>query len=496
MRWGKFSFSILLALGLSACASTGGWRTGAPEVEQCVSQYAAIDKTVKRAGVRDAEYARIDGFPYFRIDRFLASYDFKAFNADERTAWIDRLVDRALDGQQVEIGNLPIHERTALQAQLGTPSSEVVKRCAKTLRAYDHAQKAAHKALPPNAQVPDNYSSGWRSAGLYPLSALAVNLGFSRWKAGNLDVFETPPSELPVKGRIATYRPEDAFVLSPAEITRLVDGSRTNALGIPEPTGKARDQLIAAFAPVWQVDATSTDDLIGTPRWKDGIVEINPGTPVTYTRFSHVRWQGHILLQINYMIWFPARTVQGSFDFLGGHVDGVTWRVTIGPDGRPLLYDAMHNCGCYHLFFPSKSLRLKPAVEGGLYYEGTVVAGPAPDLEQGGRIAIRLASVSHYLQHVGAWDGTEDATYPFADYRTLRRLPRDGGETRSMFGPSGIVPGTSRKERYWLWAMGIEDPGAMRQWGNHATAFVGRRHFDDPWLIEKNFERLNQPASP
>jgi hypothetical protein len=27
----------------------------------------------------------------------------------------------------------------------------------------------------------------------------------------------------------------------------------------------------------------------------------------------------------------------------------------------------------------------------------------------------------------------------------------------------------------------------MRQWGHHATAFVGRRHFDDADLIEARF---------
>jgi hypothetical protein len=33
----------------------------------------------------------------------------------------------------------------------------------------------------------------------------------------------------------------------------------------------------------------------------------------------------------------------------------------------------------------------------------------------------------------------------------------------------------------------------MRQWGRHATAFVGRRHFDDPDLLERYFE-LADPA--
>jgi hypothetical protein len=28
----------------------------------------------------------------------------------------------------------------------------------------------------------------------------------------------------------------------------------------------------------------------------------------------------------------------------------------------------------------------------------------------------------------------------------------------------------------------------MRQWGRHATAFIGRRHFDEPWLLERYFE--------
>jgi hypothetical protein len=32
----------------------------------------------------------------------------------------------------------------------------------------------------------------------------------------------------------------------------------------------------------------------------------------------------------------------------------------------------------------------------------------------------------------------------------------------------------------------------MRQWGRHATAFVGRRHFDDPWLFERYFA-LDRP---
>ena len=56
-----------------------------------------------------------------------------------------------------------------------------------------------------------------------------------------------------------------------------------------------------------------------------------------------------------------------------------------------------------------------------------------------------------------------------------------------MFGDDGLVAGTQRGERWILWPMGVPEPGAMRQWGYHATAFVGRRHFDDADLLERYF---------
>ena len=50
-----------------------------------------------------------------------------------------------------------------------------------------------------------------------------------------------------------------------------------------------------------------------------------------------------------------------------------------------------------------------------------------------------------------------------------------------------MMPGSARAERFLFWPMGIASAGAMRQWGRHATAFVGRRHFDDADLFERRF---------
>ena len=75
----------------------------------------------------------------------------------------------------------------------------------------------------------------------------------------------------------------------------------------------------------------------------------------------------------------------------------------------------------------------------------------------------------------------------------MRAVPHGTG-TRSVYGPDGLIPGSERGERFFFWPMGIHSAGAMRQWGHHATAFIGRRHFDDAQLIEKRFRVLREIA--
>jgi hypothetical protein len=67
---------------------------------------------------------------------------------------------------------------------------------------------------------------------------------------------------------------------------------------------------------------------------------------------AYTRYADRVLLQLVYTIWFPERPARGEVDFLAGRLDGLIWRVTLSPDGEPLVYDSIHPCGCYHLFFP------------------------------------------------------------------------------------------------------------------------------------------------
>ena len=63
---------------------------------------------------------------------------------------------------------------------------------------------------------------------------------------------------------------------------------------------------------------------------------------------------------------------------------------------------------------------------------------------------------------------------------------------RSLFGSDGLVAGSERAERWLLWPMGVPSPGAMRERGHHAIAFVGRRHFDDADLLDRLFELMEE----
>jgi hypothetical protein len=264
----------------------------------------------------------------------------------------------------------------------------------------------------------------------------------------------------------------------------------------------ALDALFAAYAPEFAIDTAGQDDRPGTPRRRpDGVPDVDPSTPVVYTRLAWTRFDGALLPQLVYTIWFARRTPGSAADPLAGALDGVVWRVTLDRDGAPLVYDTIHPCGCFHQFVPTARLAAKPAAPG--IDEGALIVQALPEQPVGARVRLGIASGTHYLRQVtpiGSPSAASPATtdernatdaprYALAPESLLRTLPTSTGGTASLYGPDGIVEGTGRTERYWLWISGIESPGAMRQWGRHATAFVGRRHFDEPFLLERYFRR-------
>jgi hypothetical protein len=138
------------------------------------------------------------------------------------------------------------------------------------------------------------------------------------------------------------------------------------------------------------------------------------------------------------------------------------------------------------MFFPTP--RARPRAAPNALDEWAFVPQSVPRAGEDERVVLSIASGTHYIERVRAERSASLVRYAFRPYDELRSLPRAGGVHASLFGPNGMVAGTERAERFFFWPMGIASPGAMRQWGRHATAFVGRRHFDDAQLLERRFE--------
>jgi hypothetical protein len=491
MRWIRLILSAMAAAVLAGCATPRfAVDVSGSDVERnCRALIAAADDVVSRRGVIDAQAPMVAGFPYLRVDRFLSSWRSDLDTEAKFQEWADRL--RTLDqrARRLELANLSPADRSTLAR--GSASSLVleqeVEQCAELLRREHLRVPGAPEMLKQRADVPDEYRTSWRVLGLYPVTSLFVSRGVSNYHADTRSTFTTPLAALPVRGKLMRFTPPG---VQAGDVGAMLARASRNPLGIPTPDAETAQALLARFAPIFEIDVATRDDLVGAPRWEGDSIVIDTDDAAVYTMLSHTRFGGSTLLQLNYVLWFPSRPSSGAFDILSGHVDGLHWRVMLAPDGRVLLYDAMHNCGCYHMFFPTTALRPRasePGVEPPLIPQ----FGPSPSPAE--RVIVRLASGTHYIERVYAETAEPARSYRFARYDNLRSLATDSDSRRSMFDGDGIVPGSERAERWLIWPMGVPAPGAMRQWGHHATAFVGRRHFDDANLLDHLFQTEAAP---
>src|SRR5258706_2856583 len=70
--------ALALATALAGCATlerpfSDHLESAVLPVRDCAAWFAALDEAVEGAGVRDAQEARIAGFPYLRVDRSLSA---------------------------------------------------------------------------------------------------------------------------------------------------------------------------------------------------------------------------------------------------------------------------------------------------------------------------------------------------------------------------------------------------------------------------------------
>ncbi len=473
---------VLVSLALGACAQRPTASQRVAELS-CEALLEAFDSAVEEAEVGWSGAARVEGFPYLRVNRFLASFRWESMGEEATASWIERM--RALDrlGRGFEAARLP----TTALGDIGASPEQLKPRmeaCAAELQIADLKRPGRLAELRRAAVMGDDYSLAQRTFGLYPITFMPVSEGVVRLQRTIRADFAKDPSELPQVGQLLRYVPPDP---APASIPPVA--ARTDPLGVPEPTPSELETLYRAHAPVWEIDTSGLYDKPGVPYWRGpGEPAVQSGRPVTYRYHAWTRWNGQVLLQLSYLVWFSERPPRSKNDLLSGRLDGVVWRVTLLPDGQPLLYDSVHPCGCYHMFFPGAQLSVRPKLRRAP--EPPLVPAGAPPWEVGSRVVLRLASGSHYLQAVYRDAAGEGISYRFRDYAELYQLEGPDGRPLGLFSPDGLVAGSERRERFVLWPMGVVSPGAMRGRGRQATAFIGRRHFDDADLIETVFETV------
>ncbi|HEV2007511.1 MAG TPA: hypothetical protein VGQ88_02180, partial [Burkholderiales bacterium] len=357
--------------------------------------------------------------------------------------------------------------------------------CGSRLRMADLGAPGVGDALLERLRVPDDYVTGYRIAGLYAVARIPFAAGVRKNLEDSRAAFERDLDST-AQGTVVRYSPRSRPRLSGDELRVLFERIADNPLKVPEPANDDLQQLFALYAPSFEVETTGDYDRPGALRWRWGpLPEVDAADPVVYRQVAHTRYRGRNLLQLVYTVWFSERPAQGANDLLSGALDGVVFRVTLAPDGVPVIYDTMHPCGCYHMFFTTPRALPIPAPDDETEWAFVPQKLRAMTFED--RLVVRVASRTHYVERVFRDQDDSLAHYGLRPYDELRALPRMRGGSQSVFGPDGMIAGTERGERYLFWPMGIANAGAMRQWGHHATAFVGRRHFDDADLLERRF---------
>lgn len=495
-RW-RFTSVVVLLLALVGCAT--GPQSERPDVaapvESCQRWYADLDRLVHQRGVNDVQDSRMEGFPQLRQSRFSASFRREAQQSDAAfDAWFDQMRELGDQGSAVEIANVPEAGWVGVLPSGGEDLHKLAlsktQACADLLSKNDRSQEPRRVTLLASPGVPDSYSTLARFLGVYAVTRWPFSAGVNRWQEETQRSFSIRITA--EDGAVQRHVPKTSAV---DDVAETLAGAPRDALGVPQLSAELSQQLLDRHAPVIEIAPQGPFDQFGEMTLNpDGRPAVDTAKPVVYRRVAYARQGGATLVQLVYLYWFSERPKTGALDLLGGELDGVMWRVTLDEQGQPLIYDSAHACGCYHLFFPTPALQPKPAPEAGM--EWAFIPAPAPSLKVGERVVLGIAPRTHYLSAVSSTADFKGSPYPSLDASLLRSLPlvSPADDRRSLYGPDAIVPGSQRGERYFFWPMGVRDAGAQRQWGHHATAFVGRRHFDDPDLIERRFERTAETA--
>lgn len=472
--------------GLPACVSspqpspfTGFYKNYA----DCRQQYVEMDARVDAAGVREASFWRVPGFPYLRTDRTLASFRHEVKGLNDVSEWTRRMREldqEARDFEYINLGMSDLDHATQRDRFLN---------CGRILAAIE-LEDPANWARLLEAVVPhDAYSTSARVLGVYPLAAISMKSRAEAARQVALADYRRAPDQAAAGDpmRLWTVQPVEDLSLI-ANATRDV---QINALGFPGFFGSQWRALAERHAPKFWIETADANDLPAAPMFEDQGLTANVARNQVHYLITFARFGSDLLVQISYFLWFKAPESADT-----GPIDGLIWRITLDRTYQPMVYESLHASGRDHRWYPVQPMQQRASGDGSRAAEFI-----APELAPAQAATLRVQAATHTVRRVVTADqarGASTHAYELRLYEELFTLRLPQGGTRSLFGPDGLVPGAHGVDPVGGYASGIRQPGVLRQYGHHAIAHVGRRHFDDPYILEKTFVAppAVRPAKP
>jgi hypothetical protein len=397
----------LLLFLLAACAGAPSLdearlASASPDIVSCAQWFQALDAEVALAQVRDLTYLPVPGFPYLRADRFLA--DSRAVAAARPAAFdalAERLLEHDLEARRYEIDNLPaaVVEKWS-GMRLDDSRAAAFRRSVQCGRLLRHAELSAPRmrsALLERLALPPSASHAFACAAGSPRSGAVVRF--------------SPP----------------IGALSRAAVAGWLLRAELDPLGQAIIPARELDALAAAYAPGLEVVIASDADRFGALRWRRGATrpEVDATEPAVYVRPTYARYHDRVLLQIVYTLLFPDRRM--------------TVRVTLGPDGEPLVYEASGADGCYAVALgPHAQLR-----------DAFAAASRLPPLQEDERPLIALAGGASEVAIRGVVPASESlARYALREYDELRSGPALEGRNRAAVGRPALDDADRMQARF------------------------------------------------
>ncbi len=453
--WQRFPVLIVL-LGASLAAAAES---------DCNAWFNRLDHAVERAGLIDVGSQRLANYPHLRVTRWLVFLQGKVSSDEQQQLWLQLAKQQARLGWLAELSRL--EPETSQLA--GSAWRQQLDQCLDDMTALTGFPGI------PDDPVAAAYSRRNRILGLYPITRILASPSINSYRDEMAARFRRP-ARLPIRHYLVENFP--GTPPPPSELSR-------NALDVPLPSQGARNALLNFYAPVLSVADALVYNQPGRVRIDQDQPQVDHRQPSAYSWLSWTHYKGHHLLQLNYQFWFTERPPEGGLDLYSGQLDSIIWRVTLKPDGNVLMYDSIHGCGCYHKVY-AVARGLEPANDGPsdpVYYPGL-----APNAAQQ-RVSLVIEPDTHYIVRVEPFSpGQQLERYQLRDVEELRQLTSEQGQVVSLYDQQGLVRISARRERFYLWPLGVPSAGAMRQPGRHAISFVGTRHFDDAELLNELFE--------